>query len=323
MPKTRYRYNPRTLSYEEVEIGWLKRLFQIVLIISPSLVLGLIFGFVLFRQFDTPQDRERKEELEKLRSEVERMQLDIERSKRALSDLEAKDSSLYRVAFYADEFPEEMRQMGTGGSDKYAYLDDYPNSELLKKTSSGIDALERRISAQSMSFSELLELARNKEQLLRSIPAIQPVNNKDLKRMASGYGWRVDPIYKTMRMHTGMDFTSDVGTEVYVTGDGVVEEVENNDWGYGKSIIVNHGFGYKTRYAHLSAFKVKKGQKVQRGDLIGLVGSTGKSTGPHLHYEVVKNGEKVNPIYYYHSDLTPEEYEKLVEMSHTSLRALD
>ena len=323
MPKTKYKYNPKTLSYEEVEIGLLNRIFRIILIISPSIVLGLIFGFVIFSNFDSPLDKERDEELKEYKKIVSQMQKDIDLAYKTLDDLEAKDNDLYRVAFYADEFPDELRRMGQGGSERYAYLKNLSDAGLLTETARQIDELERRISAQSMSFSELLSLAKNKEKLLRSIPAIQPVNNKDLKQMASGFGWRIDPIYKTMKMHSGMDFTSDIGTDVYVTGDGVIEELERNDWGYGNCIIVNHGFGYKTRYAHLSAFKVKKGDKVQRGDLIGLVGTSGKSTGPHLHYEVEKNGEKINPVYYYHSDLTPEQYELLISKSKENLNALD
>ena len=224
---------------------------------------------------------------------------------------------------HAKEFPEELRLMGAGGSDKYAHLSDLPNSKLLISTSAELDKLERRLHAQSLSFTELLKLAKNKEKMLRCIPAIQPVRNTELKRGISGFGYRIDPHYKTRRMHTGVDFTADKGTDIYVTGDGVVEEIENKRWGYGKSIVVNHGFGYKTRYAHLSAFKVKKGQKVKRGELIGLIGSTGKSTGPHLHYEVIRNGEKVNPIGYFHSDLTPEQYEQMLEMSENSHQAFD
>jgi murein DD-endopeptidase MepM/ murein hydrolase activator NlpD len=186
-----------------------------------------------------------------------------------------------------------------------------------------MDAIERRMNSQSISFKELLDLAKNKEKMLTSIPAIQPVRNKHLKHMASGYGYRIDPVYKTRRMHTGMDFTAKVGTPVYATGDGYIEDLEQSGWGYGKCIVINHGYGYKTRYAHLSAFKVKKGQKIKRGALIGLVGSTGKSTGPHLHYEVEKGGQKVNPIHYYHSDLTPDQYEKLIEMSQNSFKAFD
>jgi murein DD-endopeptidase MepM/ murein hydrolase activator NlpD len=186
-----------------------------------------------------------------------------------------------------------------------------------------LDNLQKRLNAQSMSFRELLELAKGKEKLLACVPAIQPVRNSDLKRRISGFGFRIDPIYKTRRKHTGMDFTADKGTEVYATGDGVVELVETKRWGYGKSIVINHGFGYKTLYAHLSAFNIRQGQKVKRGELIGLIGSTGKSTGPHLHYEVIKNGIKVNPIGYYHSDLSPDQYETLLEMSENSYQSLD
>jgi murein DD-endopeptidase MepM/ murein hydrolase activator NlpD len=213
--------------------------------------------------------------------------------------------------------------MGVGGSEKYAYLNGFSNSELIKSTSETMDMLERRLNSQRLSFKELLDIAKNKEKMLSSIPAIQPVRNNDLKHMASGFGYRIDPIYKTRRMHTGMDFTANVGTEVYSTGDGVVESLEKSGWGYGQCIVINHGFGYKTRYAHLSAFKVSQGQKIKRGELIGLVGNTGKSTGPHLHYEVEKGGQKVNPIHYYHSDLSPAQYEKLLEMSQNSFKAFD
>ncbi|MFT5581167.1 MAG: murein DD-endopeptidase MepM/ murein hydrolase activator NlpD, partial [Psychromonas sp.] len=234
-----------------------------------------------------------------------------------------RDEDLYRVSLYAQEFPEELRLMGTGGSDKYEEFKKYSNTELLIATAESLDKVERRLNAQRLSFKELLNLAKNKEKVLAGIPAIQPVRNSDLKRMASGYGWRIDPVYKTRKLHTGMDFTASTGTEVYATGGGVVLETERNGWGYGNCLVIDHGFGYKTRYAHLSAFKVKPGQKVKRGDLIALVGSTGKSTGPHLHYEVEKNGKKVNPIQYYHGDLTPAQYEKLLNMSKNSFKSLD
>ena len=183
--------------------------------------------------------------------------------------------------------------------------------------------MEKRLNAQSMSFRELIDLAKDKEKMLACIPAIQPVRNSDLKRRISGFGYRIDPIYKTRQMHTGMDFTADRGTEVYATGDGVVELVERKRWGYGKSIIINHGFGYKTLYAHLHDFEVRQGQKIKRGELIGQIGSTGRSTGPHLHYEVIVNGKKVNPIGYYHNDLSPEQYEQLLEMSENSHKTMD
>jgi murein DD-endopeptidase MepM/ murein hydrolase activator NlpD len=294
-----------------------------LLLIAPSLVMGLVMAFIFTRRIDSPKERELQSELLKQQEEVERLLKDIQLYHSVLDDIQERDEDLYRVALYADEFPDELRKMGTGGSDKYAYLSKLSNGELLKQASEEMDRLERRLNAQSISFRELLKLAKDKEKMLSCIPAIQPVRNEDLKSQISGYGYRIDPVYKTRQMHTGMDFTADIGTDVYATGDGVVELVEEKLWGYGKSIIINHGFGYKTLYAHLSGFKVRPGQKVTRGELIGLVGSTGKSTGPHLHYEVIKNGEKVNPIGYYHSDLSPEQYEQLLEQSHNSHKAMD
>lgn len=264
-----------------------------------------------------------KQELKITQSQLMALQQDMEDVNKVLDVLEEKDRNMYRQAFYAEEYPNELRQLGIGGSDRYEHLKGYSSSDLMIQTSEQMDLLEQRLLGQSNSFNELLKLAKNKEKMLACIPAIQPVRNSDLKRMASGYGWRIDPVYKTKKMHTGMDFTADKGTEVYVTGDGVVEEVERKVWGYGLNVVVNHGYGYKTRYAHLSKANVRKGQKLKRGDLIGLVGSTGKSTGPHLHYEVEKNGKKLNPIGFYHSDLTPEQYEKLLEMSEKSYKAMD
>jgi murein DD-endopeptidase MepM/ murein hydrolase activator NlpD len=290
---------------------------------APSIVFGLVLAFFFTRRIDSPKERELLTELQNDKKEVERLMDDLKLYNSVLDDIQSRDEDLYRAALYAEEFPEELRQMGTGGSDKYDYLTGMTNADLLKQASMEMDKLEGRLNAQSISFRELLKLAKDKEKMLACIPAIQPVRNSELKRRVSGFGYRIDPIYKTRQMHTGMDFTADRGTEVYATGDGVVELVENKRWGYGKSIIINHGFGYKTLYAHLSAFEVKQGQKIKRGELIGLIGSTGKSTGPHLHYEVIKNGTKVNPIGYYHSDLTPDQYEQLLEMSENSHKAMD
>jgi murein DD-endopeptidase MepM/ murein hydrolase activator NlpD len=323
MSKKKYKYNPQTLSYEEVSVSYGMRALRLLLWMAPSIIMGLVLAFIFSRRLDSPKEKILKGEIDVYKEELARLNNDMDLVNKVLNDIEKRDEDLYRVALYADEFPKELRVMGTGGSEKYSYLDGYSNSELLKKTSDRMDLLEQRLQGQSLSFKELLELAKNKEKMLASIPAIQPVSNKNLREMASGFGYRIDPIYKTRRMHTGMDFTARIGTSVYATGDGVVESLEVSGWGYGRCIVINHGYGYKTRYAHLSAFKVKRGQKIKRGELIGLVGNTGKSTGPHLHYEVEKGGKKVNPVHYYHSDLTPEQYEKLIEMSQNSFKALD
>ncbi len=323
MSKQKYKYNPETLSYEKVKLSPLKKVLRVLLWIAPSLVFGLLLAYFVTRRIDSPKEKQLKAELNESNKELKRLQNDMKLVNDVLDVIQSRDEELYRAALYADKFPDELRMMGVGGSDRYAHLNTLSNADLLISTSEQMDKLERRLNAQSISFLELLKLAKDKEKLLASIPAIQPVRNSDLKRGISGFGYRIDPIYKTTQMHTGMDFIADKGTEVYVTGDGVVEDIENNLWGYGKCIVVNHGYGYKTRYAHLSAFKVKKGQKLKRGELIGLVGSTGKSTGSHLHYEVEVNGTKVNPIGYYHSDLTSEQYEKLLQMSENSYQSMD
>jgi murein DD-endopeptidase MepM/ murein hydrolase activator NlpD len=323
MSKAKYKYNPKTLAYEEVRVSLLVKILKISLLVAPSIMIGLLLAFVFSKKLQAPQQRSAKREIALYKKELNRMEADLALVHKVLDDVEKRDEDLYRVALYADKFPAELRMMGTGGSEKYADLEGLTNSTLLINTAEKLDGAEKRLNAQRLSFKELLILARDKEKILASIPAIQPVRNDDLKKMASGYGWRIDPIYKTTRMHSGMDFTSNTGTEVFATGDGVIEATERNGWGYGNCIVINHGYGYKTRYAHLSAFKIKVGDKVKRGDLIGLVGSTGKSTGPHLHYEVEKNGEKVNPIHYYHTDLSPEQYERLLKMSQNSFKAFD
>ncbi len=323
MAKQHFKYNPKTLSYEEVKVSFGRKVFRAVLWLAPNIVVAVLLTFLFTRQIDSPQDRDAQEKLSRQELELKRLNRDLDVSLKALKEVQGRDEEMYRKALHAKAFPEELRMMGAGGSDRYAYLSDLPNSKLLKSTSKKLDALERTLYAQSLSFDELAKLVQQKEQMVLCIPSIQPVRNSELKRPIGGYGIRIDPIYRTRMMHSGLDFTADRGTEVYATGDGVVVKVESKRWGYGKSIIVDHGFGYKTLYAHLSKFEVKEGQKVKRGELIGLIGSTGKSTGPHLHYEVIKDGEKVNPIGYFHSDLTPEQYEQMLEMSENSHEAMD
>lgn len=321
--KEQFKYNPETLSYDKVTVSAGRRIFRVVLVSAPSILLGLLLALLFTRQIDSPKEKELKLTIEKQEIELERLHKGMLLVNEVLDVIEERDENLYRNVLYADKFPESMRRMGAGGSDKYSYLRGLKSDSLLLLTSAGLDQLERRLNAQSLSFRELLKLVKEKENMITCIPAIQPIRNRDLRKAISGFGWRVDPIYKTRHMHTGMDFTAAKGTEVYATGDGVVQIVENKAWGYGRSIVINHGYGYQTRYAHLSAIGVSEGQTVKRGHLIGLVGSTGRSTGPHLHYEVVKNGTKVNPIAYYHSDLTPSQYEELLKASNNSSKALD
>jgi murein DD-endopeptidase MepM/ murein hydrolase activator NlpD len=323
MSKSKFRYNPKTLSYEKVERSTGERILRGFVILAPAALLTIVLAFFLSYRIESPKEQKLKKELTELKNEVEKLNERAVLVDQVAEILKKRDEELYRAALGANEFPEELRMMGVGGSDAYKHYESMSNGDLLKQTAMKLDEVERKLHAQSISFKELISAAQKRERRLASLPAIQPVSNKELKRMVSGYGWRIDPVYGTRKMHWGLDFTAEVGTDVYSTGDGVVEEVEVNSWGYGKEILINHGFGYKTRYAHLSSFVVNKGDTVKRGDLIGFVGSTGKSTGPHLHYEVEKDGHKVNPINFFHSDLSPEQYEKIIEASRNALNSMD
>jgi murein DD-endopeptidase MepM/ murein hydrolase activator NlpD len=238
--------------------------------------------------------------------------------------MQERDDNIYRVIFEADPIPSSIREAGFGGANRYKDLEGYGNSELVKETARNIDVITKQIYVQSRSFDEVIEMAKSKSEMLASIPAIQPVSNEDLKRIASGFGYRPHPIYKVMKMHAGIDFTASIGTPIYATGDGVVMKPPYGAGsGFGKYVMIDHGYGYKTLYAHMSSISVKPGQKVKRGEIIGEVGNTGTSTGPHLHYEVVRNDKKVDPINYFFNDLSPEEYQEIITLASKENQSFD
>ncbi len=319
----KYKYNPESLDYEKVESSFREKLLRSLLVIAPAVLLGFVFQFMFSFWLKSPNETKLELENDFLRSKIESHNESLKLMDMVLNDLENKDNAIYRVIFNAQPFPNEMRKMGTGGAEEFKDLEGHELSDRLIENAKKIKEIEKRLYAQSVSFDEIKDLATEKEKMLGAVPAIQPVTNKDLKRIASGFGIRIDPHYHTQRMHTGLDFTASTGTNVMATGNGVVELIERKMWGYGNSIVINHGYGYKTRYAHLNAFNVKQGQKVARGQIIGYVGSTGKSTAPHLHYEVIKNGKKVDPIHFFHSDLTPEDFERIIEMSNNVNQSFD
>ena len=323
MKKQKFRYNPETLSYVPVQVTWQERVLKALLVIAPAVVLGFVFQLVFSALFPSAAESDLERENNFLTEQMATMQEEMDLMSAVLEDIEKRDNEIYRVVFNADRFPDEMRQLGTGGTDEYDHLKGFDISEQVIANSKKIKELQKRIYAQSLSFDEVIKLANKKEKMLSCIPAIQPISNEDLTRMSSGYGWRIDPIYKTQRMHWGIDFTAETGTPVYATGDGVVRLVEEKMWGYGISVIIDHGFGYTTRYAHLSGYTVKAGDKITRGQHIGYVGSTGKSTSPHLHYEVEKNGVKINPIHFFHSDVASEDYERLLQMANSPNQTFD
>lgn len=325
MSKIKYKYNPQTLTYEKVEPGFKDRLKSALPYLIGSLLFAVLIIILYEYQpfFKSPKEQSLMRENKVLRHEYQLLRKQVEEMDYVLNELQEHDDNLYRVILESEPYPNYKRERATGGSNKYKKFAEYKSGELITKTHQTLDRIEKKLYAQSKSFDEVIALAKKKEKMLVAIPAIIPISKKDLRAAIGPFGWRIDPIYKTRAMHTGMDFPSETGTPVYATGDGVVENVESNYWGYGNIVLINHGFGYKTLYAHLSEFKTKIGQKVKRGDLIGNVGSTGKSTAPHLHYEVWKNGEKVNPVNYYYNDLSPQEYEEMVKNSASSGASFD
>ncbi|MEM8969321.1 MAG: M23 family metallopeptidase [Bacteroidota bacterium] len=317
MSKIKYYYDTETCKYERVQVSrW-----DVLLNISGFVVLVLVAGISLVIIFDTyfesPKAARLKKENEELTFYYDMLSKDMERANKMLESLQERDNNVYRTIFEAEPIPLSVRNAGVGGVDRYQKLleNGLEREDIIVNTFQRIDQLKRQLYIQTKSYDDLLGMAENKSEILATIPAIQPVSNKELRRLASGFGMRVHPIYKVKMMHPGVDFSAPQGTPVYATGGGKVKEVRSSFTGYGKQVIIDHGYGYLTRYAHLQDFNVKVGQTVERGQSIGYVGNTGTSTAPHLHYEVFKDGERVNPIYYFYQDITAEEYEILVQLA--------
>ncbi len=325
MRKVKYYYDTETLSYRKIEPKRGKTFGLTLLFVLGTVVFSILL-LVLYLNIpgiETPKEKAYKREINQMKFQYELMNRQLDEAMTVLKDVEERDNKIYRVYFEADPISDEQRKSGFGGVNRYKNLEGYDNSEILKQTQKKLDQLKKRIVVQSKSLDEIVEHALTKEEQLASIPAIQPVQNKDLKRMASGYGMRIDPIYKTRKMHTGMDFSAPKGTPVFATGNARVKRINRSRRGYGNHIILDHGFNYETLYAHLSEIKVYRGQNIKRGEIIGYVGNTGKSTAPHLHYEVLKNGGHVNPIYHYFNDLTPEQFEAMINNSALENQSLD
>lgn len=323
MAKIKYYYDTKTLSYKPIKLNSSEKIRGYFIFFLSCILLSFFILLIFYQFFDSPKEKRLKLEIQNLTSQYEVINNDMKQVETVLDEIQERDDNIYRVIFEADPIPTSIRKQGFGGVNRYEKLLGLSNSELMINTSKKIDQLTKQLYLQSKSFDEVIDLAKNKSNMLASIPAIQPVANKDLKRMASGYGYRIHPIYKTRKMHYGMDFSAKTGTEIYATGDGVVSKIKRSKRGYGNYVKINHGFGYETLYAHMSKYIVKRGQKVKRGEVIGYVGNSGISTAPHLHYEVRKDNKKINPMNFYYNDLSPEEYEKMLEISLQSNQSLD
>ncbi len=311
MAKTKYFFNPHSLRYEKAKISLRAVITRVFGFLSASMVFGAILFVLATKYFPSAAERKLQRENQEYKSQFGLMSKRMDDLSGTLADLQKRDDKVYREVLGANPISETERESGFGGVDRYKKLQGYSNSEIMTEITRKLDVLTKKAYIQSRSYDELFNLVKNKEQQIAGTPAIQPISNKNLTRVASGFGWRTDPFYHISELHPGIDFTAPMGTPIYATADGVVKSSEFNAGGYGNCVVLNHGFGYQTLYGHMSKLGCRTGQKVKRGDLIGYVGSTGKSTGPHVHYEVIKNGDKIDPINYFFNDLTASDYEQM------------
>ena len=323
MTPAKYKFNPDSLSFDKIRLGIKTLLVRFLAYFVGSVMVALIYWVIFAAFFDSPKEKALKREVEQMTIQYDLIHREMTSVEKVLEDLQKTDDNLYRTIFEAEPVPAEQREGGIGGVNRYEALEGYNNSNLVIETATRLDKIRKKVYVQSKSFDDLIKLAGHKGEMLKSVPAIIPISNKDLTRTASGFGWRIHPIYKISKFHYGMDFTAPLGTDVYATGNGTVVAILSSQRGLGKHIIIDHGFGYTSIYAHLSNFNVRAGQKVQRGDIIGFVGSTGTSVANHLHYEIKLNGVNVDPVNYYFEDLNSEEYAKMIEISSKTGQSFD
>ena len=325
MSKVKYYYDPDTLSYRKIEPKKSKRYRNLGFFLLGSFLFGLISLIILLNTnfLNTPKELSLAREVENYELQFDILDKKMGQMEQVLANIEDRDNNIYRLYFEANPIPEEQRKAGFGGVNRYKSLEGFNNSTIITDVTKRLDIIQNQMVIQSKSLDEIAILAAEKEKFLEAIPAIQPVSNEDLKRMASGFGWRSDPFTKVRKMHRGMDFTAPRGTPIYASGNGKVTRADSNSSGYGKHVRIDHGHGYLSLYAHMSKYNVTKGQKVKRGDLIGFVGSTGRSEAPHLHYEVWKDKERINPINFYYGSLTPIEFENMLKYANQENQSLD
>ena len=323
MDKNNFKFNDKTLEYEKVEVSFLKRLKKAGLHLGVSVVLALIIIIVSYPLITRYTEKEKNQEIEKLQETYSKMNQQIQDISSELEVLKMRDDSIYSGIFGVSPVSKSLRIGGTGGTDEFDYLRGYDNSDLMLQSAQLVKSLENQLKIHKKGFDRIDKLAHTRSEKLSHIPAVQPIHNHNLIRVASGFGMRMHPVYNVPKMHYGIDFTAKTGTDIYATGDGKVERVRKSYSGYGKHVVINHGFGYKTLYAHMHDFSVKQGQKVKRGDIIGQVGNTGTSTGPHLHYEVIRNNKKIDPTNFFFNDLNYEQYQEMIKISSQIKTSLD
>lgn len=323
MKKIKYYYNTHTLRYEKLITPLRVKLLRIFGFLAMAFVTATLIAYLAFRFIGSPYERILRSQNYDLNEELQRLNEKVGSINQQMAALEKRDNEVYRSIFEAQPIPDSLRILQAERAEEIAKVEALPEGALIYAIDTTIQKLQARIGAQKKSYTELLGLVNNKEQLLAATPAIQPVSNKDLNRIASGFGYRIDPVYKTVKLHAGLDFAAPQGTPIYATANGTVTLAGFSDGGYGNHVVINHGYGYETVYGHMVKVKARAGQKVKRGEIIGYVGSTGKSTGPHCHYEVHKNGQKLDPVYFFYNDLSPQQFDQLLKRASSSNQSLD
>ena len=323
MKKIKYFFNTHTLRFEKIEVPLKVRLLQTIGFVIASLAVGVLFVAILFKFIDSPKERLLRQQNTAYKESYAVLQERMKQLELQMVELEQRDNEVYRSIFEATPIPDSARVKDMLAKNEIRLIQSLSNTALIENMRNQLNNLSLRMSFQDQSFTEITVMIKNKEKLLRAIPAIQPVSNKNMKRVASGFGYRIDPVYKDFRLHAGLDFSAPTGTPIYATSDGVVQTAGFNTDGYGNKVVINHGYGFQTLYAHMVRVKARVGQSVKRGEVIGYIGSTGKSTGPHLHYEVIKRGAKVDPVYYFFNDLTPAQFDRLLKEAAANKQSLD
>lgn len=325
MGKVKYYFDSEKLAYRKIKTKISTKFGVVGLFLLSSAIFGFLSFIALLNTpfFETPKDRLQAREIENFKIRYSLLNKKMDQIDEVLENIEERDNTIYRVYFNTSPIPNEQRKAGFGGVNRYKELEGFNNSELVINTSKRVDVISKELVIQSKSLDEILKLAKEKNNLLAAIPAIQPVRNENLKQMASGFGYRTDPFTKARKFHEGMDFSAKTGTPIFATGDGVIERADNTVSGYGNHVVIRHGFGYQTLYAHMNKYNCRRGQRVKRGDIIGYVGSTGRSEGPHLHYEVHKNGEVVNPLNFYYGNISAAEYVIISKLANQENQSLD
>ena len=323
MKKIKYYYNTHSLRYEKLVTPLRVKLLRIFGFIAAALVTSVIISYFAFQFVGSPTEKFYRSENERLIDRYQQLNDRVRDIQGKMSELEKRDNEVYRSIFEAKPIPDSARAQQLEKQQEIARVESMQGNQLINSIYTSINNLNARIAAQKKSYTELGGLLNNKEKLLAATPAIQPVSNQDLSRIASGFGYRIDPVYKTVKFHAGLDFTAPQGTPIYATANGIIKTAGLSDGGYGNHVIIDHGYGYETLYGHMVRIKGRRGQRVNRGEVIGYVGSTGKSTGPHCHYEVRKNGQKLDPVYFFYNDLSPQQFDALLKRAAASNQSFD